>query len=183
MKFSRYTGAFYPNINGIPVSKCKCFTNDRVNYICAQYFAIWCMNHDKDILDYLSEQFDRMILADYLVGNSDEHPRNWGFLYDNNMAIISMAPLMDYDHTFVAAPQFPCQPLQIMGQFLTQEEAAISVAKKHPKWLRGDVNLSQYKYGTFVEERIEVLRARLNDPIISDVEHQCDEEIAVTKRR
>lgn len=150
--------------NNEPVSRCKCFTNEFVNFVRADWYHIWCLNHDQDITDYIfkhKEAFDRMNLADYLIGNNDEHALNWGFLYDNNMSIISMNPLMDYDHAFESGLDSMCLPARFLGINITQKEMALSIIKAHPDWILQDVDLSIYKYGSFVQERIDLLYKEL----------------------
>lgn len=143
------------------VSKSKCFTNESVNLVKAQWFSIWCMNHDLAISDYIEDyrtQFDRMNFADYLIGNSDEHSLNWGFLYDNDLNIMSLSPLMDYDHAFESAPVSECMPARYLGMSVTQLGMALEIVKRHPDWLITDIDLSEYKYGDFVKERIRILQ-------------------------
>ena len=157
-------GYIKSEFKGEPVSKCKCFTDENTNFVRAKWFAIWCMNHDESIADYIAlnqEQFDRMNLADFLVGNMDEHSMNWGFLYDNNMNILSLNPLMDYDHAFEAGPNIQCLPAQLLGETITQWEMAVRIVKEHPDWIPSDIDLSGYKYGQFVQERIDMLTKEL----------------------
>ena len=144
-----------------PVSVCKAFTNKEVNFVRAEWFNIKCMNNDEDIADYIyrfKDQFDKMNLADYLVGNSDEHAQNWGFLYDEKLNILSLNPPMDYDHAFTGDENTLCLPMQLLGQTVTQEEVAIDIIKEHPDWIDFDVDLSEYKYGSEVTKRLAVLR-------------------------
>lgn len=150
--------------DGRPVSKSRCFTDDRTNLVKAEWFNIWCMNHDLSISDFIERfrtQFDLMILADYLVGNSDEHSLNWGFLYDNDFNILGLNPLMDLDHAFESSPASPCLPMRFLGNNMTQPGAAVDVLTRHPEWLSGEMDLSGYKYGAFVEERIRLLQKEL----------------------
>lgn len=150
-----------------PISKCKCFTNESIHFVKAQWFEIWCMNHDMSIIDYIEDnrmQFDRMNLADYLIGNNDEHSQNWGFIYNDDMEILSINPLMDYDHAFESHITSDCLPAKYVclpGKRITQLDMAIEVVKKHPDWLRTDIDLSGYKYGSFVKERIDILKKEL----------------------
>ncbi len=153
-------GYEYDKFNEYPVSKCRCFTNERMNLVKADYFAIWCMNHDKNIMDYVykyKDSFDKMNLADYLIGNNDEHAQNWGFLYDNEMNIISMNPLMDYDHAFESVPESQCLPVMMLGENKTQLEMAVTVLQEHPDWINKNVDLSRFKYGGFVNKRLDIL--------------------------
>lgn len=150
--------------NGIPVSMCKCFTNKDINFVRAHWFDIKCDNRDEDIADYIykyKEQFDRMNLADYIVGNTDEHEFNWGFLYDENLNILSMNPPMDYDHAFIGNGETECLPYFFLGAKKSQKEVAIEIIKQHPDWIDFNIDLSKYKYGAQAKERIMVLKEYL----------------------
>ncbi len=145
------------SFNGQPVSASKCFTNKDINFVRAQYF-----NEKYDIQEYIfkfKEQFDRMNLADYIVGNTDEHPRNWGFLYDETMKIVSMNPPMDYDHALLGSGNSICLPYRLLGNpNVLQVDEAVSIIKNRPNIINFDVNLSEFKYGEFVKERLNYLK-------------------------
>lgn len=158
-----YESTFF---NGMPVSKCRCYTDENTNLVRAEWFDLWCKNNNENLNEYISkfrDQFDKMNLADYLVGNSDEHSQNWGFLYDSNMTIISLNPLMDYDHAFESSPNSLCLPAKLLGQNITQEEMARSILQRHPDWIRKDVDLSRFHYGSFVQARIAELEKSVPD--------------------
>ena len=173
----------------IPVSVCKCFTSKDINLVKAEWFAIKCMNNDESIADYIyrfQEQFDKMNLADYLIGNTDEHSQNWGFLYDENLNILSLNPPMDYDHAFLGNGDNMCLPMQLLGVVISQKDMAIDIIKRHPDWLKfnADLDLSKYKYGTAVMERLAVLNkcvnagfpsGRSSDKEISEKDSPADE--------
>jgi hypothetical protein len=156
----------YDTFAGEPVSRCRCFTSEQENFVRAQWYAIWCMNHDTDIADMICryrDQFDRMNLADYLVGNSDEHPENWGFLYDGDRNILGLNPLMDFDHAFEGTPFMPCGPILMLGTHTTQEDCAKDIMSRHPDWLDFGADLSGFYYGDFVRERLDTLREYLKE--------------------
>ena len=102
-----------------------------------------------------------MNLADYLIGNSDEHPDNWGFLYDNDMNITGMNPLMDYDHAFESTPITICTPALFTRGRISQEQMAKDIIEEHPDWLDYDMDLSEFKYGNFTKERLITLKEYL----------------------
>jgi hypothetical protein len=151
---------------GVPVSRCKCFTSESINFVRAQWYALWCMNHDTDISDAIyrhKEQFDQMNLADYLVGNADEHPENWGFLYDNERHILGLNPNMDFDHAFEGTPLTTCEPILMLGVRQTQEDCAKDIIARHPDWLDFSIDLSEFAYGVFVRERLDALQKYLRE--------------------
>lgn len=152
-----------------PVSVCKCFTTKHIHFVRAMWYQIWCENHDIPFISIIhkyKESFDKMNLADYLIGNTDEHAENWGFLYDDNMQILQMNPPMDYDHAFLGEENSICLPMQFIGQRMTQEAVAKQIISKYPNWLSFDVDLSAFQYGSFVEKRLQKLKQYLQ-------EHSC----------
>jgi hypothetical protein len=151
---------------GVPVSRCRCFTSESVNFVRAQWYALWCMNHNTDISDMIchhKDQFDQMNLADYLVGNADEHPENWGFLYDNERNILGLNPDMDFDHAFEGMPLTACGPMLMLGIRQTQEDCAKDIVARHPDWLDFGTDLSEFHYGDFVKERLDTLQDYLRE--------------------
>lgn len=147
--------------NNEPVSVCDCFTSKDVNFARAGYMNIWAMNQDiefSDIIYKYKRQFDMMNLADYLVGNSDEHPDNWGIIYDNNMQILDISPIMDFDHAFEASGEIVCQPASFIGMTLSQQQYALSIIGLYKDEIDFDCDLSEFKYGAFVKQRLELLK-------------------------
>ena len=65
-----------------------------------------------------------MILCDYLIGNSDRHQDNWGFLFDANRVVKSLCPIFDFDHAFESNGDNFCLPFQLWGDHITAREAA-----------------------------------------------------------
>jgi len=72
-----------------------------------------------------------MNILDYLTGNTDRHPENWGFLVDNsNNEYVSLYPLMDFNQCFQAYDTVEgamCQT--VLPKRLSQREAAIEAVK------------------------------------------------------
>jgi hypothetical protein len=99
-----------------------------------------------------------MNISDYLVGNADEHPENWGFLYDNDRNILGLNPNMDFDHAFEGTPLTTCEPMLMLGAHQTQEDCAKDVVLRHPDWVDFSADLSEFEYGNFVKERLGVLQ-------------------------
>ena len=68
-----------------------------------------------------------MNILDYLVGNIDRHPENWGFLVDNETNdYISLYPIMDFNQSFGCYDTLEganCQT--VYPERKTQREAAI----------------------------------------------------------
>lgn len=92
--------------NDAQVSICKCFTDKNIHMAKADYYSIYLMNKDLDfgvdLQTIYKEALNKMVLADYLVGNIDRHARNWGVIYDSEMNVKSLSPIYDFDHAFEA---------------------------------------------------------------------------------
>ncbi len=99
-------------------------------------FDIYACNHNLDCIAECerldSITFYGMNILDYLTGNTDRHPENWGFLVNNaTNEYISLYPLMDFNQCFLAYDNLDgasCQTL--FPRRLTQREAAIEAVKK-----------------------------------------------------
>jgi len=112
---------------GEEVSKCQCFTNENRGFVTAGNYN---MNYDLQelVYDRFKDEFWTMILCDYLVGNSDRHQDNWGFMFDENRDIVGLCPIFDFDHAFEAKEEYFCLPLQLLDRFNVTMEAAADIA-------------------------------------------------------
>ena len=98
-------------------------------------FDIYAANHDLDTIQICKEldpvTFYGMNILDYLIGNTDRHPENWGFLIDNDTnRWISLYPVMDFNQSFLSYDTLDgasCQPL--FPAFVSQKDAAIDAVK------------------------------------------------------
>ena len=66
--------------------KCKCLTNENISLCTWEDFRVYQAYHDIDEFDALKpwmKHVHQMNVADYILGNSDRHEGNWGFLIDN----------------------------------------------------------------------------------------------------
>lgn len=91
--------------DGMTISVCSCMTTDDVSLVKAQEIIDWCIHTGKrtaDVISPFEEEFANMVIADYVLGNTDRHNENWGFLIDNDTNnIISLAPLYDLNQALV----------------------------------------------------------------------------------
>ena len=129
----KYSEGFY---QGQLVSESGIITSKECSMVSKMAFEIYACNHDLDTIA-VCEQLDPitfygMNILDYLIGNTDRHPENWGFLVDNaTNEYISLYPLMDFNQCFLAYDNIEganCQTL--FPRRLTQREAAIEAVKK-----------------------------------------------------
>lgn len=136
----------------------KCFTNDCVDYRLRKYkeewvsesniftslnhsilpmedFDIYCANQEIDLYTYVEEldadNYYRMNLIDYLVGNTDRHMGNWGLLIDNaTNTPVKLHPLMDFNHSFRGYDNLDGGRCLTVRGVVTQRTAAIEAVEK-----------------------------------------------------
>lgn len=103
-------------------------------------FEIYARNREIDaeefILDLDAKGFHMMNILDYLVGNTDRHWGNWGFLIDNRTAEpVRLHDLMDFNQAFHAyetiegAACQTCLGNNARGRRMSQMDAAIEGVK------------------------------------------------------
>lgn len=118
------------------VSESEIITSKERSMVSKMSFEIYACNHDLDVLTECERidpiTFYGMNILDYLTGNTDRHPENWGLLVDNaTNEYISLYPLMDFNQCFLAYDDIDgaiCQTL--FPRRLTQRQAAIEAVKK-----------------------------------------------------
>ena len=153
----------------------KCFTSDSVDYGLRKYkeewvteskiftslhhsilpmedFDIYCANQDIDLYTFVDEMdtdnYYRMNLIDYLIGNTDRHMGNWGLLIDNNTnKPIKLHPLMDFNHSFEGYDNLDGGRCLTVRGIITQRKAAIEAVEK----LGHLVLLKELPYHLFLE--------------------------------
>ena len=99
-------------------------------------FDIYACNHDLDTLEICKKidplTYYGMNILDYLTGNTDRHPENWGFLVDNaTNKYVRLYPLMDFNQAFLAYDTRDgaiCQT--VLPMKMTQREAAVEAVKQ-----------------------------------------------------
>ena len=93
--------------DGQKVSCSHLMTSKERSIVPMEHVEIYAANHDTD-LHSLVRQVDlrgycMMNIIDYLVGNTDRHWGNWGFLMDNKTnRPLRLFPLMDFNKAFLA---------------------------------------------------------------------------------
>ena len=88
---------------GTRVTRCKCFTTEKVSFIPWRDYKSRCLRNGIDPFNTIREDFSteyaNMIVASYLIGNEDLHDGNWGFLLDNEtFKLIGLCPLFDFNY-------------------------------------------------------------------------------------
>lgn len=134
-------------------SKCNCFTSKELNYVTAGEYE--CTYEVSFLIKtYFYKQFMTMLLCDYLIGNSDRHQDNWGFLFNNDRVITSFAPIHDFDHAFEADVNSLCLPMLLFGEresTLTSARRAVNCLGINKDALLNNVS------DEYVRDRIELL--------------------------
>ena len=103
-----------------------------------EHIEIYAANHDTTALDIVLEKdsysYYMMNIIDYLVGNTDRHWGNWGFLVDNETnTLLRLHPLMDFNKAFTsydALEGAACQTTDKSLGRISQQEAALDAVKK-----------------------------------------------------
>lgn len=124
------------NYDGQMVSQSDIITSKEYSMVSKMAFEIYASNHDLDMFSEFERidlrTFYGMNILDYLTGNTDRHPENWGLLVDNRTnEYISLYPLMDFNKCFLAYDNIEgANCLTVLPKKMTQREAAIEAVKK-----------------------------------------------------
>jgi hypothetical protein len=159
----QYTPYIY---KGEAVTQSKIITSKKYSIISKMAFDIYACNNDLDTIEVCKEispiTYYGMNIIDYLTGNTDRHPENWGFMIDNETNdYISLYPVMDFNMCFLAYDTIdgaPCQTLAGRGK--SQRDAAIEAVKAIGLRQIKDVDLG--KFGDMKNES-DMFTARLNE--------------------
>lgn len=141
----KYNEGFY---DGQKVTESRLITSQKYSIILKMTFEIYALNHDLDVLEEClrvdKETYYGMNILDYLVGNIDRHPENWGFMVDN---------------------QTNCQT--VYPQRKTQREAAIEAVKNIGLNQIAEIDDSFFEgeeeWKTMFFQRLEELKAAVKE--------------------
>lgn len=127
-----YEEYFY---DGEVVTQSAIVTSKQYSMISKMAYDVYAINNDLDTVEECIRLdpivYYGMNILDYLVGNTDRHPENWGFLVDNaTNQPVSLYPLMDFNMSFQTYDKLDganCQT--VFPRKLTQREAAIEAVQ------------------------------------------------------
>lgn len=163
----KYNESYY---DGQLVSESDIITSKEYSMVSKMAFEVYACNHDLDVITECERidprTFYGMNILDYLTGNTDRHPENWGLLVDNNTnEYISLYPLMDFNQCFFAYDNINgaiCQT--VFPRRLSQREAAIEAVQKIglPQIKEMDMRLFED-----MKDEAEMFKHRLNELIQS----------------
>lgn len=99
---------------GEKIVKCRIISSEETAIVPWEDFQIYCSYHDKNEYDWVKkidpENYYRMQLADYILGNEDRHGANFGFFMNQETGeLLNLYPLMDHDHAFSEDINIPSQ--------------------------------------------------------------------------
>lgn len=170
VKYSKYV------YDGEIVTQSSLITSKEFSIVSKMAFDIYACNHDLDTLEVCKtidpETYYGMNILDYLTGNTDRHPENWGFLVDNsNNEYISLYPVMDFNQCFLAYDTLDGARCQTVSKRnVSQREAAIEAVKCIG--LRQVYEMDMNKFGemkqeaTMFQRRLEELKKYVNEKVI-----------------
>ena len=127
--------AYEPSaFEGKPVSRSRIITSEDASLVSMEAVDVYCVNHglDRDafVLKKDAYAYHMMNLIDYLVGNTDRHWGNWGFLVKNDTnRLEKLYPLMDFNKSFLAYDTIDGARCQTSSRKLSQREAAIEAVR------------------------------------------------------
>ena len=159
----RYSEYFY---DGEPVTQSEIVTSIDYSIVSKAAFDIYAVNHDLDTIEICKEidpeTFYGMNILDYLIGNTDRHEENWGFLVENkNNHYISLYPLMDFNQCFLSYDTLDgAGCLTLRPLLVSQREAAIEAVKQIG--LRQICEIEPEWFGEMIKEA-EMFQKRLNE--------------------
>ncbi len=155
--------------DGERVSVSDLMTSRKYGIVSREAFEIYAQNQELDAMAYILRldgySFYMMNILDYLVGNTDRHWGNWGFLVDNETnQPVCLHPLMDFNRAFRAYDTIDganCQT--VWPEKMTQREAALLAVREiglnqehevEKAWFQG----REQEYAMFTE-RLRMLKA------------------------
>lgn len=158
-----YNKYFY---EGEVVTESKIISSKERSMVSKMAFDIYAANHDLDTIEVCKKvdpvSYYGMNILDYLTGNTDRHPENWGFYIDNsNNRYIRLYPLMDFNQCFGAYDTLDgagCQT--VLPLRMTQREAAIEAVKAIGLRQIKEMDMQQFEN---MDKEAEMFQKRLNE--------------------
>lgn len=120
--------------DGQIVSKSDIISSKEKSMVSKMAYDIFAENNDLDTIQVCTEldpvTYYGMNILDYLTGNTDRHPENWGFLVDNSTnQPVSLYPIMDFNQCFYSYDNIDGANCQTTHTKISQREAAVQAVK------------------------------------------------------
>ena len=121
--------------DGQKVSASPLMTSKDFSIVPMEHVEIYAANHNTDlyalIRRYDLRGYCMMNIIDYLVGNTDRHWGNWGFLVDNKTnKPLRLFPLMDFNKAFQAYDTIEGSRCLTSPQPMSQMDAALDTVRQ-----------------------------------------------------
>lgn len=122
--------------HGEIVTESDMISSKEYSLVSKMAFDIYACNHDLDTIEVCIQldpvNYYGMNILDYLTGNTDRHPENWGFKIDNRTnRYVCLYPVMDFNQCFLSYDNLEganCQT--VFPRRMTQREAAIEAVRQ-----------------------------------------------------
>ena len=120
---------------GKTVSESRIITSEKTGIVSMEYISLYCLNRNTDAIGFVLSKdrysYYMMNVIDYLVGNTDRHPANWGFTVDNTTnRLQKLHPLMDFNKAFLSYDTDEGARCQTVNGSVSQKDAAITAVRK-----------------------------------------------------
>ncbi|MBE5754845.1 MAG: hypothetical protein E7340_05910 [Clostridiales bacterium] len=120
---------------GEKVCVSKLITSEETSIVPIEYIEVYAINNEIDkyslVLEKDSYNYYMMNILDYLIGNTDRHWGNWGFLVDNKTnELLNLHPLMDFNKAFTTYDDLAGAKCLTTREARTQMQAAIEAVKQ-----------------------------------------------------
>ena len=155
---------------GEKVCASKLITSEENSIVPMEFIEVYAVNNDTDkfslVLEKDSYNYYMMNVLDYLIGNTDRHWGNWGFLVDNKTnTLLKLHPLMDFNKAFTSYDGISGAMCLTTKETMTQMQAAIEAVHQIGLNQTAEIQESWF-YDKKVKEmffkRLDVLR-KAND--------------------
>lgn len=136
--------------DGEDVTSSRIITSKDYSMVSYRAYDIYTANHDLDPVQECIRldpvTYHGMNILDYLTGNTDRHPENWGLLVENaTNRPVSLYPVMDFNVSFQAYDTLDGANCLTVGfRKLTQREAAIEGVKAIGLRMIREMDLSRF---------------------------------------
>ena len=120
---------------GEKVCASKLITSEDISIVTIEFIDVYAVNKDTDkysiVLEKDAYNYYMMNIIDYLVGNTDRHWGNWGFLVNNDTnELLRLHPLMDFNKAFTSYDTLTGAKCLTSKEPMSQMQAAIEAVKK-----------------------------------------------------
>ena len=149
---------------GEKVTESSLVTSKEYSIVSKFAFDVYACNHDLDTVSICKKidpvTYYGMNILDYLTGNTDRHPENWGFLIDNRTnTYISLYPVMDFNQCFRAYVDLEgANCLTVLPERMSQRQAALEAVRQIGLRQIREMDMGKFRG---MEKEAEMFRKRL----------------------